>query len=242
MKKILLLIALCAMACMSCKSEEDKPQPPLGTDYLDLENMWSMYTKSEQVVRESLKGTFVSVNDSIYERLGKIKKYRLMIYKNSTPAGDFTVRCRFYKDTLINIHAYSDWFKTPALALPHYKAMSDEIDLFSQSTFFEYGCDYWAHADHINSSLPCVSFYYDNARSNYFAYINDYIPKFTPNTTKELFGGNEMWNVRIHDILGYPVDSPPLVDTHECTDLCLEVEQDGRARILLLISSQLDLN
>lgn len=238
MKKILLLVALCTLMCIGCKNEVYSKEPPLGNTYLDLENLWTVYAKNIDTVKNLFKGNFISEKDSIRDRLGVKIMYKVLTYKNNTPAGNFTIQCIFYKDILIEIYADSEWFNTSIQALPHYKTMSDEANLLAQSTFFEFGCNYYSHVSPMNSPLPDLTFNFENARNNYFTYINDYIPKFTPNTNNEFFYCYENWQLRVHDIAGYP--GPPPVDMLESMYLHLYIVPNGRAKMVFSISSKLN--
>lgn len=138
-----MLLAIGAM-CFGCKSDKDKKPPTATTTYLDVENLWAMYYKDMQTVKDSMTAAYVSERDTmIYTQPRKI-----LTFIKDTPVGKFNIECTFLDGKLVEIMARSGFLNLPQEALPHYLTISEEVQNFTSGsiTLFPYGVRYFACA------------------------------------------------------------------------------------------------
>lgn len=130
----MMLFAIGTM-CFGCREDKEKAPPLSPTDtttYLDVKNLWNMYNKDMQTVKDSLTaGAFVSQQD--VQRSPERPVTQLLTYSKYTPAGKFIIECEFFKDTLIQIFVMPEKYVPLSDLQHHYMAISEDIAHFTDS-------------------------------------------------------------------------------------------------------------
>lgn len=215
MKKMLLMLLVVGTVCFGCKDDKGKSPPPIGaTTYLDVENLWTMYLKDIQTVKDSLTaGTFVSERDSVLP-LYKNSVRRLLTFKKDTPAGPCKIECFFHKDTLVNLFVTSEQMNAPMEIYPHYMAISNDIQkLTEQLSVFPFGAEYNANVMLFESGTDILREFWGagNPRKQYLDYFTPFMSNYKPAAdtmdSKYFCMFQEMWFLREYDpVIGCPVD------------------------------------
>lgn len=198
MKNYSFILLSILLLCIGCSDKKEGSPPPLNNFHLDLANLWDMYYKDVQTVKNAINATFVSEIDTNFTstEFEKLAVKRL-IFKKDTPIGPFTITCDFFEDKLLEIYTISPILKSPLELLPYYTALSDEAHALANSSAFTYGYTYnaWVVWHIGNPDYKQFTGYGRDGRPAFLKYAADYV-KRAVNRNESDYSLDEHWNMR----------------------------------------------
>lgn len=236
MKKALVLILMCAIACISCKSKQEEHPPVIDDDIkfttlgLDIKNFYDVYQAKElEAAKALIKGTFISEEIIVKQHTLGQATYKVLTYTNDTPMGLFKFTYKFNKETLLEIRGEPEVIKTStAIAFKHYKVLSDDVNKFAALDVFP-RTDYWGvifrpkYKDFQNI---------EDARGKYLDHVKDMMKQYTPSDNEEWLFGSEKWTIYDYNTPLQPIGYSPSSIASDIYSL-----GDNNSSISLIVSS-----
>lgn len=182
MKKLQLLALLILIICAGC-NDDSKKNSHKQKPYLDLANLWDIYGRDPQTVKNTINATFVSEVDTMDKSVGRV--VHTHNYVKNTSCGPYTVLCYFNDSKLTHMYV-SSFYKLPTVAFPHYLAISDELQEFTHSStfpresFYDASVSLGEYIDETESHITRFSKDDKDARSKYLKYANDCLKTHKP--------------------------------------------------------------
>lgn len=212
------MLLIISAICFGCKSDKDKKPPTIVTEYIDVENLWNMYYKDLQTVKDSLTaGVFVSEKD--VQRTPDWPILKVLTYSKDTPGGRFIIECIFYRGMLIEIHVVPEKITSISELLPHYLAITNDINNLTNNNpgAFPFKADHSSDVifaksmDEISNDNAHKKFYGIGARDEYAKYLGECVNNYmSTNEDSCYFATLSSWNERMYDpVIGCPNDVDP---------------------------------